>query len=78
MTRHYCETCESMVADVHTCHDAKQLRAVRDAERKVVEAAEAWEFSFRDPADPWGYTVDEKHDELLTAVRALRAARGEA
>lgn len=44
--------------------------------RPVAEAAAAWEFSFRDPADPWGYTVDERHDELLTAVRAWREGQG--
>jgi hypothetical protein len=43
----------------------------------VLEAAEAWEFAFRDPSDPWGYTVDAKQDELIKAVRALRAVRGE-
>ncbi len=39
--------------------------------------AEALEFAFRDPNDPWGYTVDAKQDALHEAVRALRAARGE-
>ncbi|WP_353265832.1 hypothetical protein [Gemmatimonas sp.] len=73
----YCEMCESMVWKdaAHSCHDAKALRAVRDAERAVITKAVALEFAFRDPADPFGYTVDEKQDALLEAVRALRAHR---
>lgn len=83
----YCDTCESTVYadDIHTCHDAKALRAQQEreraltvAERRVVEAAEAWEFSFRDPADPGGWEVDGKHDDLIAAVRALRTVKGEA
>jgi hypothetical protein len=74
--------------DVHSCYDAKAVReqqeresALTTAERerdraeraeRVVEAAEAWEFSFRDPADPMGYEVDDKHDALLAAVRRYR------
>ena len=83
----YCERCESTVYadDLHSCFDAKALRAQQEreraltvAERRVVEAAEAWEFSFRDPMDPLGYEVDDKHDALLEAVRALRTVKGEA
>ncbi|MFN8992175.1 MAG: hypothetical protein ACK5X3_00675 [Pseudomonadota bacterium] len=75
----YCDRCESTVYadDVHSCYDAKCARAVEDARDKVVEAAEAFEFAFRDPSDPWGYSVDAKQDELLQTVRALRAVRGE-
>ena len=93
MTRHpmyatrrtvYCDTCESTVYadDIHSCYDAKALRAQQERERTltgleraVVEAAEAYEVAFRDPSDPWGYKVDEKGDALLAAVRALREGR---
>jgi hypothetical protein len=52
------------------------LLEIRDAVDRVVEAAEALEFAFRDPSDPWGYSVDAKQDALNEAVRALRAVRG--
>ena len=74
----FCESCESTVYtdDVHSCYDAKAVRAQQERQRKlaaaVVEAAEAWEFAFRDPADPLGYEVDDKHDALLAAVRAYK------
>jgi hypothetical protein len=55
----------------------QHLLEIRDAVDRVVEAAEALEFAFRDPSDPWGYSVDAKQDALHEAVRALRAARGE-
>ena len=40
----YCDRCESTVYvdDVHSCYDAKLVRSVADAERAVVEAAEAY------------------------------------
>ena len=60
----------SMLHDCENERDGWKHRAER-AER-VVEAAEAWEFSFRDPADPMGYEVDDKHDALLAAVRRYR------
>ena len=59
-----------------THFDAQRERDIRDARDRVVEAAEALEFAFRDPSDPWGYSVDDKHDELIETVRALRAVRG--
>lgn len=40
----WCDRCESTVYadDIHSCHDAKLIRSVADAERAVVEAAEAY------------------------------------
>jgi hypothetical protein len=74
----YCDRCEATVYadDVHSCYDAKRGREEQDARDRVVEAAEAMEFAFRDPSDPWGYSVDAKQDALNEAVRALRAVRG--
>ena len=55
----------------------EKIKAFRDARDRVVEAAEAMEFAFRDPSKPWGYSVDAKQDALNEAVRALRAVRGD-
>ncbi len=103
---HYCDRCESTVYsdDVHSCYDAKAVRAQQEAERAlnateraefaqmrqtimdqgaeiaalrpVAEAAAEWEFSFRDPADPWGYSVRAKRNALLAAIRVWREGRG--
>jgi hypothetical protein len=78
-TKVLCTSCEEYVytdAD-HSCHDAKALRAVRDAEAAVVEAAEA----FHDvTVSPRLATLGEyiaARDTMSNAVRALRAVRGE-
>jgi putative intracellular protease/amidase len=79
-TKVLCTSCEEYVytdAD-HSCHDAKALRAVRDAEAAVVEAAVA----FHDvTVSPRLATLGEyiaARETMSTAVRALRAVRGAA
>jgi hypothetical protein len=87
-TKTLCTSCEQYVytdAD-HSCHDAKALRAVRDAEAAVVEAAEDYDKWVQDAIDcdygpgtieshaSWGL-VHVKSEALRNAVRALHAAR---
>jgi hypothetical protein len=87
-TKTLCTSCEQYVytdAD-HSCHDAKALRAVRDAEAAVVEKALSYEQcdvrrAIKQAAGlPWPEAVAESglesaHRDLLDAVRALHAAR---
>lgn len=67
----YCDRCESTVYadDVHSCFDAKLVRTVAEAERKVIEWAEVYVGSL-DMCDDHGY------DEFVSAVRRLREVRG--
>lgn len=82
-TKVLCTSCEQYVytdAD-HSCHNAKALRAVRDAEAAVVEAAEAERAAMAlvigDPGDADKEKAWLKaHDVYDAAVRALRVARG--
>ena len=53
-------------------YDTEALAADLRRMMPVVEAAVAWDVSFRDPADPMGYEVDDKHDALTAAVRRYR------
>lgn len=76
-TKVLCTSCEQYVytdAD-HSCRNAKALRAVRDAEAAVVEAAEA----FHDvTVSPRLATLGEyiaARDTMSTAVRELRRVR---
>jgi hypothetical protein len=68
--------CEEHVR-VGVASKVERLPLLTPHDAAVLEAAEALEFAFRDPSDPWGYSVDAKQDELLQTVRALRAVRGE-
>ena len=91
-TKTLCTSCEQYVytdAD-HSCHDAKALRAVRDAEAAVVEAAEKWRTLEQayDAMESGAITVTQAErdarfradialNELRVSVRALHAARGQ-
>lgn len=72
-----CTSCEQYVYTdaAHSCYSAKQVRAVRDAERAVIEKAKAYHAAAT-TGDDWGYDGDAAHDALLDAVRALHAATG--
>lgn len=59
--------------DGRTQYDAAHALAIRDAERAVIEAAEA--FAMPDERDPWGYDTDQQYDKLVEEVRHLRAVR---
>ena len=89
-TKVLCTSCEEYVytdAD-HSCRDAKALRAVRDAEAAVVEAAEALAAALREVEET--HATREPRDgerrhlmgivsratrEIEFTVRALHAAR---
>jgi hypothetical protein len=88
-TKTLCTSCEQYVytdAD-HSCHDAKALRAVRDAEAAVVRTGLAW-FAALELIRTTPYSVSQSigfrakesdHRDALQHLRALHAARqGEA
>jgi hypothetical protein len=82
-TKTLCTSCEQYVytdAD-HSCHDAKALRAVRDAEAAVVEAAEAmvkvWDVVDAGGGDGVGYDETLAATKLTATVYTLHAARGQ-
>ena len=71
----YCEHCEAMTHPTlpHSCFSAAAVRAHRDAERAVLDAAEAEvNWCLKNPHDHtsayWVFLVD--------AVKALRALEG--
>jgi hypothetical protein len=73
----YCGTCEQMTHPTfpHSCFSAATLRAHKDAERAVIEAAKyEVDWCLKNPHDHtsayWVFLVD--------AVAALRAVEGEA
>jgi hypothetical protein len=77
-----CTSCEQYVYtdDVHSCYDAKSLRAVRDAEAGVVGIAEHVVSKLdirRIDGDVvyFGFTETQTLVALEEAVRALHAAR---
>jgi hypothetical protein len=77
-TKTLCTSCEQYVytdAD-HSCHDAKALRAVRDAETAVLKKAEEWALVCNAHwADASWHSRCRVGDELTALVRALHAAR---
>jgi hypothetical protein len=85
-TKSLCTSCEQYVYTdtYHSCYDAKALRALRDAEAAVVEAAEA-EFlafdAYSQSLELRAYTDDvfdqweAAHRRLHASVTALHAAR---
>jgi hypothetical protein len=81
-TKSLCTSCEQYVYTdtYHSCYDAKALRALRDAEAAVVDAAlaerEAMALVIGDPGDADKEQAWSKaHDVYDAAVRALRVAR---
>ena len=70
----YCEHCEAMAHPTlpHSCFSAAALRAHKDAERAVLDAALRWHAGLHgDPCD-----VADKLDALESCVQALRTLEG--
>lgn len=88
----YCDVCESLVYtdDVHSCYDAKLVRSVAEAERKVVEAAEKLADALREVEETHATRepsegerrhlmgiVSRATREIEFTVRELRRVRGD-
>jgi hypothetical protein len=93
--RLWCRECENHVSPdyPHSCYNAKQVRAVRDAEAAVIAAAEAMlaaqqqldhaDATIEDASelqrewDKFGADYEKAEGAVLLATEALHAARGQ-
>ena len=78
MATKYCASCKKTVSREwpHSCYDADAVERRREAERKVVEAAvayEKWQGKWYDYCVASGDKPAKPQREIMEAVRALRA-----
>ena len=77
----YCTTCEQTVHPTHphSCFSAATLRAHKDAEQAVIEAAKVAEMTLTSMAHAewlYGGQVANQVLDLLDAIKELRAVEG--